>query len=78
LGALNVLNHAQYTTGLLNQANSISAASTPQKNILTPSTANLTSQTIGLVDFPNGVFNQWRSAFSSNPRTMQLGAKFIF
>jgi hypothetical protein len=78
LGALNVLNHAQYTTGSLNQANQISAASTPQKNILTPSAANLTQQTIGLVNFPNGVFNQWRSAFSSNPRTLQLGAKFIF
>jgi len=78
LGALNLFNHPQYTTGLVNQANSISAASTPQKNILTPSAANLAPKTLGLVDFPNGVFGQWRSAFSSNPRSVQLGAKFIF
>jgi hypothetical protein len=78
LGALNLFNHPQYTTGYVNQANSLGQAGTPAKNVLTPSAANLTAKSIGLVDFPNGVFNQWRSAFSSNPRIIQLGAKFIF
>jgi hypothetical protein len=78
LGALNVLNHPEYTTGSANQANSIGEAGTAQRNVLVPSTANLTNKTIGLVTFPNGVFGQWRSAFSSTPRIVQLGAKFIF
>ena len=78
VSALNVLNHAQYTTGSVNQVNSISAAGTAQRNVLIPRTSNLTAQQIGVLNFPNGVFNNFQSAFSSNPRIVQLGAKLIF
>jgi len=67
-GALNVLNHPQYTTGLTNQANSFSSASTGQRAVLIPNQTNL----------DGGVFNNFKSAFSSNSRTVQLGVKIIF
>jgi hypothetical protein len=66
--ALNVLNHPEFTTGLVNQANSFSITGTGQRNVLIPSSANLSA----------GVFDNWRSEFSSNSRIVQLGAKFIF
>ncbi len=66
--ALNALNHPEFTTGSVNQATQISDTGTEQRNVLIPSKANIT----------NGVFNNFRSAFSSNSRIVQLGAKFIF
>jgi len=66
--SLNMLNHPQFTTGAINTANSISAAGTTQRNVLIPNQGDLDS----------GVFGNWKSAFSSNSRIVQLGAKFIF
>jgi len=61
--ALNALNHPEFTTGLVNQANSFSSAGSGQRNVLRPE---------------KSTFNDWRSAFSSNSRIVQLGAKLIF
>jgi len=66
--SLNMLNHPQFTTGAINTANSISEAGTTQRNVLIPNQGDLDS----------GVFGNWKSAFSSNSRIVQLGAKFIF
>jgi hypothetical protein len=66
--ALNVLNHAEFTTGLVNQANSFSSAGTGQRNVLIPNQDNLTGS----------VFNNFQSAFSSNARIVQLGLKILF
>ena len=66
--ALNVLNHAEFTTGAVNTANGLSDTGSEQRNVLIPSDANISS----------GVFNNFRSAFASNARIVQLGAKFIF
>jgi hypothetical protein len=77
---LNVLNHAQYTTGLVNRADSISDTGTNQRNVYIPSGApglggNLDPTATG---FSAPRFNNFRSAFSQNPRLVQLGAKIIF
>jgi hypothetical protein len=60
---LNALNHPQFTTGLVNQANSFSSAGTGQRLVLEPRSST---------------FNDWQSAFSSNSRIVQLGAKLTF
>jgi len=61
--ALNVLNHAQYVPGSLNQVNSIGYTSGATRSFVTPSSA---------------LFNQPSQVFSNQPRTMQLALKFIF
>jgi hypothetical protein len=66
--ALNALNHPQFTTGSINTANGISDTGAEQQNVLKPTQGNLDA----------GVFNNWKSAFASNARIVQLGAKFIF
>jgi hypothetical protein len=66
--ALNFLNHPQFTTGTVNTANQTSDTGTSQHNVLIPNAGNLAS----------GVFDNWKSAFSSNARIVQLGAKFSF
>lgn len=60
---LNVLNHPQYTPGLLNQVDSIGFTSAAATNYLKPS---------------NAIFNRPDQAFSSNSRTLQMALKFIF
>ncbi|HEV2195925.1 MAG TPA: carboxypeptidase-like regulatory domain-containing protein [Candidatus Acidoferrum sp.] len=60
---LNVLNHPQFTPGLLSQVNSIGFTGAAQTNYLKPS---------------NGIFNQPDQAFASNARTLQMALKFIF
>jgi hypothetical protein len=61
--AFNVLNHHQFIAGSINQIDSLG------------NTAGLTQTylTVG-----SGNFNNPEQTFSSNPRTMQLAAKFIF
>jgi len=66
--ALNAINHPQFTTGATNTANGLSDTGTSQRNVLIPNQSNLDA----------GVFNNWKSAFASNARIVQLGAKFIF
>lgn len=60
---LNVLNHPQYTPGLLNQVDSIGFTSPAATNYLHPS---------------NAIFNRPDQAFASNSRTLQMALKFIF
>jgi hypothetical protein len=60
---LNVLNHPQYTPGLLNQVDSIGFTSPAATNYLKPS---------------NAIFNHPDQAFPSNSRTLQMALKFIF
>jgi hypothetical protein len=60
---LNVLNHPQYTPGLLNQVDSIGFTSPAATNYLKPS---------------NAIFNRPDQAFASNSRTLQMALKFIF
>ncbi len=60
---LNVLNHPQFTPGLLNQVDSIGFTGAAATNYLKPS---------------NGIFNQPNLAFPSNSRTLQMVLKFIF
>jgi hypothetical protein len=60
---LNAFNHPQFVAGSLNQITSISTTSGTQKNYLIPGASNF--------DIP-------KVTFSSNPRAMQLSAKFIF
>jgi Carboxypeptidase regulatory-like domain/TonB dependent receptor len=62
--ATNVLNHAQYVGGYLNDVQPQNPAFTGfQKNILLPN---------------NSSFNQPSQVFSSNPRTLQLALKIFF
>jgi len=60
---LNVLNHPQYTPGLLSQVDSTGFTSAAATNYLVPSTAQ---------------FNQPSLVFPSNARTLQMALKFIF
>lgn len=60
---LNVLNHPQFTPGLLSQVNSIGFTGAAQTNYLKPS---------------NAIFNRPDQAFASNARTLQMALKFIF
>lgn len=76
--ALNVLNHPQYTTGFVSQANSISAASAGQRLVLEPRDSTLGAQYVGANYFPNGIFGNFKSAFGSNSRQVALNAKITF
>jgi len=60
---LNVLNHPQFTPGLLNQVDSIGFTGAAATNYLKPS---------------NAIFNRPDQAFPSNSRTLQMALKFIF
>jgi hypothetical protein len=62
-GFLNAFNHPQYTTGSVNQANSISVTGQGQRNFFIPTSP---------------VFNNARLSFPSNARQAQLGIKFSF
>ncbi len=59
----NLLNHPQYTGGPLNDVAPSGATSADVHNSLVPSSP---------------LFGQWNQVFSSNPRFIQLSAKFIF
>ena len=62
----NILNHPQYVGGYISDVSpgpSGAYTATSQRNFLVPST---------------GSFNDPTQAFSSNPRSIQLSAKFIF
>ena len=59
----NLLNHAQYTGSRLNDVQSIGYTSTQVRNFLNPENVN---------------FYRPDMVFSSNPRTIQLSAKFTF
>jgi hypothetical protein len=76
--AVNVLNHPQYTTGLVSQANSISATSSGQRNVLIPRGSTVGAQWIGSDYFPNGVFGNFKSAYGSNARQLTLHAHLSF
>jgi hypothetical protein len=60
---LNALNHPQYIPGSINQANSVVYTSTAASNFVNPASTNFDNAAI---------------AFSSNPRVIQIAAKFIF
>ncbi len=60
---LNILNHPQYTGGLLNDVAPIGFTSTAVHSFLIPGSP---------------LFGDPTQAFSSNPRTIQVSAKFIF
>jgi hypothetical protein len=66
---LNAFNHPQFTPGYVNRADGANTALTA----ITTSTAARQYLTPGAA-----TFNVARAVFSSNPRTMQLSAKFIF
>jgi hypothetical protein len=66
---LNVFNHPQFTPGFVNRADGANSGLTA----ITTSTAVREYVTPGA-----STFNDARAVFSSNPRTMQLSAKFIF
>jgi carboxypeptidase family protein len=66
---LNVFNHPQFTPGYVNRADGANTALTA----ITTSSAVREYLTPGA-----STFNVARAVFSSNPRTMQLSAKFIF
>jgi Carboxypeptidase regulatory-like domain len=62
-GFLNALNHPQYITGSVNQANEFSVTGQGQRNYFIPSASN---------------FHDARQSFPSNARTAQLGLKLTF
>jgi hypothetical protein len=66
---LNAFNHPQFTPGYVNRADGSNSALTA----ITTSSAVRQYLTPG-----SSTFNDARAVFSSNPRTMQLSAKFIF
>ena len=76
--AVNVLNHPQYTTGFVSQADSFSAASTGQRLVLEPRDSTLAAQSVGANNFPNGIFGNFKAAFGSNARSVALNAKLTF
>jgi hypothetical protein len=77
--AINVLNHPQYTTGLVSEVDSIGTASNPeQRLILEPRSDVLAPQFVGANYFPNGVFGNLKAAFPSNSRKLALSAHFSF
>jgi hypothetical protein len=61
--AFNVFNHSQYIAGSLNAVDSVGTFTTAETNFVRPS---------------NAAFNNPKLAFSNNPRSMLLVAKFIF
>jgi hypothetical protein len=64
--ALNLLNHAQYIPGSIDDVGDVS------------DTGTLTYQTIIEAGAPNPLFANPSAAFTNNPRTIQLSAKIIF
>ena len=60
---LNALNHPQYIAGSINQVNNVVYTSTSASNYVNPASTNFNNPTI---------------AFSSNPRVIQIAAKFVF
>jgi hypothetical protein len=61
--ATNIFNHPQYTGGFLNDVAPAGQSDANVHNALIPGTST---------------FQQWSQVFSSNPRGVQLAAKFIF
>jgi hypothetical protein len=61
--ATNLFNHPQYTGGLLNDVGVSGQTSTDVHNALIPGMSS---------------FQQWSQVFSSNPRFLQISAKFSF
>lgn len=59
----NIFNHPQYAGGFINDVAPVGFTDTTSHNFLIPSTS---------------IFNQPSQAFSSNPRNIQLSAKFTF
>ena len=76
--AINVLNHPQYTTGLVSEADSISDTSPGQRLVLEPRSSTLAPQPVGLNYFPNGIFGNFKAAYSSNSRILAVSAHFSF
>jgi hypothetical protein len=77
--AVNVLNHPQYTTGLVSQADSVGTnVNAEQRLILEPRASTLATQSIGANYFPNGVFGNTKAAFSSNSRQLAISAHLTF
>lgn len=76
--AINVLNHPQYTTGLVSQADSFSDTSNGQRNVLEPKTGSLVAQPAGANFFPNGIFGNFKAAYSSNSRQLAISAHLSF
>ena len=60
---LNLFNHPQFTPGILDQVNSIGQTGTGVRSYLNPA---------------NKAFNNPEVTFGSNPRTIQVAAKFIW
>ncbi len=63
LRATNIFNHAQYTGGFPNDVAPSGQTDPNVHNALIPGTST---------------FQQWSQVFSSNPRSVQISAKFIF
>ena len=59
----NILNHAQYTGGYINDVAPTGATTVAQHNVFLPNT---------------DIFNDASQAFSSNPRSITLSAKITF
>ena len=76
--AVNVLNHPQYTTGLVSQADSFSDTSAGQRLVLEPRSSTLVPKQIGGDYFPNGIFGNFKAAYGSNARSVALNAKLTF
>jgi len=76
--AVNVMNHPQYTTGLVSQADSVSDTSAGQRLVLEPKSSTLASQWVGSNYFQNGIFGNFKSAFPSNARELTLNAHLTF
>jgi hypothetical protein len=71
--AINLLNHPQYTGGYLND---VAPSNTAVAGL---GSSDPTSTNVHNVLVPgNSTFAQWSQAFSSNPRTVQISAKFTF
>jgi hypothetical protein len=62
-GAYNIFNHPQYISGKINTVDNVSDTAASTQSFLTASSS---------------IFNQPTKVFSSNSRTMQLAAKFVF
>lgn len=67
--AFNIFNHPQYTGGFLNDIRPVGSTAT---------TSVTSAQVLDFVAAGSPFFNRPDLAFSSNPRTMQIVAKFIF
>jgi len=76
--AINVLNHPEYTTGLVSQADQISDTSAGQRLVLEPRKSTVGPQSVGLNNFPNGIFGNFKAAFPSNSRELAVSAHFSF